>query len=79
MKGLRFGEQIGDGHAQRVGNARDIPECGITQPQFYTTEVGAVYAGLLREFLLGQMFRLTQLPHRRGEVSDCPVLEVQAP
>jgi len=59
LRGLRFGEQIGDGHAQCVGNARDIAERGITQPQFYTAEVGPVYAGLLRQFLLRQMFRLT--------------------
>ena len=79
MKGLRFGEQIGNGHAKCVGNSRHIAERGITQTKFYTAEVRSVNARLLRQFLLGQMFRLTQLPHRRGEVSDCPVLKVQAP
>ena len=56
---LRFRKQIGDGHAKGVGNSRDIAKRGITQPQFYTAEVGPVYAGLLRQFLLRQMFRLT--------------------
>jgi hypothetical protein len=79
LNGLRFREQIGNGHTKRVGDARDIAERGITQSQFYTAEVGPVDSGLLRQFLLGQMFCLTQLPHRRGEVSDCPVLKVQAP
>ena len=52
-KNLWLREQIGDGHAKCVGNSRHIAERGITQPQFYTAEVGPVYAGLLRQFLLG--------------------------
>ena len=59
LKGLRFREQIGERHSKCVGNSRDIPKRGVTQPQFYAAEVGPVYAGLLRQFLLGQMLCLT--------------------